>query len=67
MDNTENKTPSRTSPKHSKRGCLCEDDTYRSDCCDGSLKAQGIGSLIGQNTLSVQEVNGTRIKTSNRG
>ena len=39
------KTPSRTSPKDSKRGCLCEDNTYSSDCCDGSLQAQGIGII----------------------
>ncbi len=38
------KTASRTSPKNSKRGCLCDDNTYHRDCCDGSLQAQGIGS-----------------------
>ena len=38
-------TPSRTSPKNSKRGCLCKNGrTYSSKCCDGSLAAQGIGS-----------------------
>ena len=61
------KTPSRTSPKNSKRGCLCEDDTYRSECCDGSLQAQGIGSTVGQNSLTVVIENGTTIKTANRG
>ena len=61
------KTPSRTSPKNSKRGCICEDDTYRSECCDGSMQAQGIGATTGQNSLDVQVVNGTRIKTANRG
>ena len=61
------KTPSRTSPKNSKRGCLCEDGTYRSECCDGSLQAQGIGATVGQNTSDVQEANGIRIKQSNRG
>jgi hypothetical protein len=39
------KTPSRTSPKNSRRGCLCEDSTYHVDCCDGSLQAQGIGRI----------------------
>jgi hypothetical protein len=39
------KTPSRTSPKGSKRGCLCEDNTYSIKCCDGSLQAQGIGNI----------------------
>ena len=37
------KTPSRTSPKNSRRGCLCKDQlTYDRKCCDGSLWAQGI-------------------------
>jgi hypothetical protein len=31
------------SPKGSRRGCLCKDNTYHPDCCDGSLHAQGIG------------------------
>lgn len=39
------KTPSRTSPKNGKRACLCEDNTYSRKCCDGSLEAQGIGSI----------------------
>ena len=42
------KTPSRTSPKYSKRGCLCPDGkTYSRKCCDGSLQAQGIGNITG--------------------
>ena len=67
MAKKKGKTPSRTSPKNSKRGCLCEDDTYRSECCDGSMQAQGIGATVGQNTSDVQEANGIRIKQSNRG
>jgi hypothetical protein len=39
------KTPSRTSPKGGKRGCLCEDNKYSVKCCDGSLQAQGIGVI----------------------
>lgn len=39
------KTPSRTSPKTSDRGCLCADNTYNRKCCDGSLQAQGIGNI----------------------
>jgi len=35
--------PSRTSPKNSKRGCLCKDGKYSRKCCDGTLHAQGIG------------------------
>jgi hypothetical protein len=44
------KTPSKTSPKSGKRGCLCKDNTYNSKCCDGSLMAQGIGSITGTPT-----------------
>ena len=43
MRNKENKIQSSTSPRASKRGCLCENNTYSKECCDGSLQAQGIG------------------------
>jgi hypothetical protein len=40
------KTPSRTSPKSGKRGCLCDDGkTYSSKCCKGFLINQGIGKV----------------------
>lgn len=43
---TKNATPSKTSPKGGRRGCLCKDKkTYNSKCCDGSLQAQGIGKV----------------------
>ena len=46
----ENKIPSKTSPKSSSRGCLCKDtNTYSRKCCDGSLWAQGIGNIYGNN------------------
>lgn len=39
-------TYSRTSPKNDKRGCLCPDGkSYSTECCDGSLQAQGIGNV----------------------
>jgi hypothetical protein len=41
-------TPSRTSPKGGRRACLCEDNTYSIKCCDGSLRAQGIGRINGE-------------------
>ncbi len=46
------KTPSRTSPKNGRRGCLCDNNTYSTKCCDGSLQAQGIGVIYrtGNNT-----------------
>jgi hypothetical protein len=40
-----NATPSKTSPKGGRRGCLCEDNTYHVDCCDGTIHAQGIGKI----------------------
>ena len=27
------------------RGCLCENGTYSSHCCDGSIQGQGIGDI----------------------
>lgn len=39
--------PSKTSPRGGKRGCLCPNGTYSSECCDGSLLAQGIGATEG--------------------
>ncbi len=33
-----------SSPKNSRRGCLCKDsNTYSKKCCDGYLINQGIG------------------------
>jgi hypothetical protein len=43
-------TPSRTSPKGGRRACLCKDNTYSIKCCDGSLRAQGIGRITGLQT-----------------
>ena len=37
-------TPSNSSPKNSRRGCLClHSNTYSTECCDGYLQNQGIG------------------------
>ncbi len=48
MKSSKFKTPSRTSPKNTKRGCLCPDGkSYHRKCCDGSLQAQGIGNITG--------------------
>lgn len=41
-----NYIPSYTSPRGGRRACLCWDtNTYAIECCDGSLKAQGIGVI----------------------
>jgi len=47
------KTPSYSSPKGGKRGCLCEDGKYSVKCCDGSLQAQGIGMTTGTENVTV--------------
>lgn len=50
-----------SSPKGGKRGCLCKDNTYKKECCDGSLQAQGIGSDQNQTISHVVNVNTERV------
>ncbi len=39
-------SPSRTSPRNGRRGCLCRDrDAYSIKCCNGDIIAQGIGEM----------------------
>ena len=57
------KTLSKTSPKGGKRGCLCEDGTYKAECCDGTLQAQGIGSEVRAVQDTVVNTNTARIIT----
>ena len=38
-------TKGKSSPQRGKRGCLCKDNTYSPKCCDGTLRAQGIGKI----------------------
>jgi len=33
------------SPQSGRRGCLCKDNTYSIECCDGSFQAQGVGNV----------------------
>jgi hypothetical protein len=56
------KTKSKTSPIGGKRGCLCDDDTYSKECCNGDLIAQGIGVITGNGTdnVTITEVDGVR-------
>lgn len=37
--------PSRTSPRESRRACLCPDGTYSRKCCKGNMINQGIGNI----------------------
>jgi hypothetical protein len=44
----EEPTVSYSSPKKSRRGCLCpKGNKYSVKCCDGTLQAQGIGLITG--------------------
>jgi hypothetical protein len=54
------KTKSKTSPKGGKRGCLCDDNTYKQECCNGDLQNQGIGKTIGVDNVTITENNGVR-------
>lgn len=37
-----------SSPKNSRRGCLClNEDIYHVKCCNGALMEQGIGNIQG--------------------
>jgi hypothetical protein len=61
-------TKSKTSPKGGNRGCLCKDGTYKKECCNGDLQAQGIGATLSQGGESlINNVDGTRtiVRTSN--
>jgi hypothetical protein len=61
------KTKSKTSPTGGKRGCLCDDDTYSKECCNGDLIAQGIGSEQEQCNSVVINTNEPRTITNTRG
>lgn len=57
------KTKSKTSPVGGKKGCLCDDNTYSKECCNGDLQNQAIGSTTGVDSVSVTENNGVRVIT----
>lgn len=61
------KTLSKTSPKGGKRGCLCGDGTYKAECCDGTLQAQGVGSMVSQGTAVINNSNTQRTITGTNG
>lgn len=57
----------KVSPTGGKRACACPDGTYSKKCCDGSLQAQGIGSLEGQSTSTIVINNSGTTTTTQRG
>jgi hypothetical protein len=56
MINRKGQTPSRTSPKNQRRGCLCKNGTYSRKCCNGKMINQGIGSLTGGSSAVINGV-----------
>ena len=59
-------TPSKTSPKNGRRGCLCRDrDAYSIECCNGDIIAQGIGSISGVEIFLTQENGGLILQEDN--
>jgi hypothetical protein len=61
------KTLSKTSPKGGRRGCLCDDGTYKAECCDGTLQAQGVGGMVSQGTAVINNSNTQRTITGTNG
>jgi hypothetical protein len=61
-------TKSKTSPKGGNRGCICKDGTYKKECCNGDLQAQGVGATLSQGGESlITIVDGTRTIVRNNG
>ena len=52
-----------SSPKGGKRGCLCKDGKYSSECCKGELQEQGIGATVSQSNCIVKDSAGNVIST----
>ena len=61
------KTKSKTSPVGGKKGCLCDDGTYKSECCNGDLQNQGVGTLVSQGVSQVTNTNTARVISNSRG
>lgn len=45
MHKKTNETVGNAVPTSKKRACMCKDGTYSRKCCDGTLRAQGIGKI----------------------
>jgi hypothetical protein len=59
-------TPSRTSPKGGRRGCLCRDrDAYSIVCCNGDIIAQGIGETSKNENFILLENGGFLLQEDN--
>jgi hypothetical protein len=62
-----NKEKFPASPVGGKRGCLCKDNTYKSECCTGEMWEQGVGSLNNQTNGTVVHTNVPRVKINSYG
>ena len=59
-------SPSRTSPRNGRRGCLCRDrDAYSIKCCNGDIMAQGIGSMSKNENFILLENGGFLLQENN--
>jgi len=63
----ENGTTSITSPTGVERGCVCADNTYHVDCCNGLLQAQGVGSLVGGHEVVINQTIVNRVINASHG
>jgi len=61
------KTKSKTSPEGGRKGCLCDDGTYKAECCNGDLLNQGVGTLVSQGVSEVTNTNQARVIVNTRG
>ena len=61
------KTKSKTSPEGGRKGCLCDDGTYKAECCNGDLQNQGVGTLVSQGVSQVTNTNTARVISNSRG
>ncbi len=56
MPRRSNDTLSHTSPKNGRRGCLCKNGKYSTKCCEGKMRNQGIGNLVGGHTSEISQI-----------
>lgn len=52
---------SKSSPTTDERACLCEDGTYKKECCKGELINQGIGSDSEHGASTIVNTNTERV------
>jgi len=61
---TDKNRQSPTSPVGGKRGCLCKNGTYSSECCNGEFQNQGIGNIDTITTTTSTTTNGKTVTVS---